>query len=403
MGNFDQYQAKTRKTLYHLRVLTSIDTVSNHLNPSYIDTARIVPLAPDQPLPHRKIIRSWLEPMAKGETGRAIALLMFDATLWLGAIFATVYFENILLKILFGTIAGFVTGRIFILGHDACHQSFTPNRELNKIIGRIAFLPSLTPYSLWDIGHNVVHHGQTNLKGFDFVWAPLSKAEFDALPAWRKTLERLYRSGWGPVLYYMIEIWWKREYFPNATYKPANRAIFMKDNYLVSAFAVLWLGALVAGAWFTNQSILITLLTGFALPFLFWNGMIGFVVYVHHTHPSVSWYDKKAEWLRAQPFVSTTVHLTFNFFWGALMHHIMEHTAHHVDMSVPLYRLKEAQSKLETVLPERIFIQKFSWKWYFDTAKVCKLYDFENKAWLDFDGNKTADSVRIMLTPAPAG
>ena len=71
-------------------------------------------------------------------------------------------------------------------------------------------------------------------------------------------------------------------------------------------------------------------------------------------------------------------------------------------MSVPLYRLKEAQAALEKILPERIFIQKFSWKWYFDTAKKCKLYDFENKAWLAFNGKKTADSVRVVLTPAPA-
>ena len=341
--------------------------------------------------------------MAQGQTGRALLLLFIDAALWLGAIAATIFVESIILKIVFGVIAGFVTGRIFILGHDACHQSFTPNRELNKVLGRIAFLPSLTPYSLWDVGHNVVHHGQTNLKGFDFVWEPLSKAEFDALPAWRKSLERLYRSGWGPVFYYLIEIWWRREYFPNAQNKPGDRPIFLKDNLLVTAFAIVWIACLIAGALATGQSVWIGLLTGFVLPFLFWNGMIGFVVYVHHTHPSVSWYDKKSEWLRAQPFVSTTVHLTFGFYWGALMHHIMEHTAHHVDMSVPLYRLKEAQNTLETLLPERIFIQKFSWKWYFDTARKCKLYDFENKAWLDFDGNKTADSVRVMLTPAPVG
>ena len=363
----------------------------------------VTPLSPDSPLPHRKVIRSWLIPMAQSQTGRALFLLAIDASLWLACIASTVFLESIFLKILFGAFAGFITGRIFILGHDACHQSFTPNRELNKILGRIAFLPSLTPYSLWDVGHNVVHHGQTNLKGFDFVWAPLTKGEFDALPAWRKALERLYRSGWGPVFYYLIEIWWKREYFPNAQNKPGNRPIFLKDNLLVSAFAIIWISCLVAGAIFTQQSIVVGPLTGFALPFLFWNGMIGFVVYVHHTHPSVSWYDKKSEWLRAQPFVSTTVHLTFKFYWGALMHHIMEHTAHHVDMSVPLYRLKEAQAALEKILPERIFIQKFSWKWYFDTAKKCKLYDFENKAWLGFNGKKTADSVRVVLTPAPAG
>jgi omega-6 fatty acid desaturase (delta-12 desaturase) len=48
-------------------------------------------------------------------------------------------------------------------------------------------------------------------------------------------------------------------------------------------------------------------------------------------------------------------------------------------------------------------VEKFSWAWYFDTARKCKHYDFENKAWLDFEGNKTADSVRVVLSPAPAG
>jgi omega-6 fatty acid desaturase (delta-12 desaturase) len=85
------------------------------------------------------------------------------------------------------------------------------------------------------------------------------------------------------------------------------------------------------------------------------------------------------------------------------MHHIMEHTAHHVDMSVPLYNLKPAQNRLETMLPDRIIVQPFSWKWYFDTAKTCKLYDFKEKAWLDFDGNKTADSVRVLLSPSGNG
>ena len=86
--------------------------------------------------------------MTEASTVRAISLLILDSLFWVLSIAATVYFENILVKILFGVIAGFVTGRIFILGHDACHQSFTAHRTLNKVLGRIAFLPSLTPYSL---------------------------------------------------------------------------------------------------------------------------------------------------------------------------------------------------------------------------------------------------------------
>lgn len=358
------------------------------------------PIPEGQPIPNRKVIRGWLLPLSEKTTLRGIILLLVDLMIWTALIAGTVFAENVLLKILFGLVAGFWIGRLFILGHDACHQSYTPHKELNKWLGRIAFLVSITPYSLWEIGHNVVHHGQTNLKGFDFVWAPLSVEEYQALPAWRKTLERIYRSGWGPVLYYMIEIWWIKMFFPNKKSMPSNRKVFLWDNLLVSAFGILWMATLTWAALATEQSIWLTLICGFLIPFLFWNGMIGFVVYVHHTHPSVSWYDTKSEWLRAQPFVSTTVHLTFKYHIGALMHHIMEHTAHHVDMGVPLYRLKSAQAKLEEMLPGRVIVQEFSWDWYFKTAKTCKLYDFKNKCWLDFEGNKTAESIRVILSPA---
>ena len=132
-------------------------------------------------MPHRKIMREWLVPLAGRTTAKAIVLLMLDYALWALLLAGTVYFDAWWAKLLCGLAAGFTIGRLFIIGHDACHQSLTPHRELNKWLGRIAFLPSLTPYSLWDIGHNVVHHGYTNLKGFDFVWAPYTAEEFSAL------------------------------------------------------------------------------------------------------------------------------------------------------------------------------------------------------------------------------
>ena len=356
------------------------------------------PIPVGLPIPHRKVIRSWLLPIVERKTAIAIALQLLDTALFLLGVFATVYFESVLFKLFFAIATGFVIGRIFILGHDACHQSFTPHKKLNKFLGRWAFLPSLTPYSLWEVGHNIVHHGQTNLKGFDFVWAPLTLKEFQNLSPMQRVLEKIYRSGWGPGLYYFIETWWKKMFFPNKKSMPSSRPEFLWDNLLVTGFAILWNALLILAAVQTNQSIGLTLLMGFVLPFMFWNVMIGFVVYCHHTHPSVSWYSDKSEWLRAQPFVSTTVHLIFPMMWGSWVHHIMEHTAHHVDMSVPLYQLKEAQAKLEEMLPGRVIVQKFSWAWYFETAKLCKLYDTDNKCWLDFNGNKTAESIRVVLS-----
>lgn len=353
------------------------------------------PIPPGEPLPHRKIIREWLIPLAERTTVYALALMVLDFAIWALLLAGTVLLEPIWAKLLCGLAAGFVIGRLFIIGHDACHQSLTPHRNLNKWIGRIAFLPSLTPYSLWDVGHNVVHHGYTNLKGFDFVWAPLTQQEYQALSPIGKCLDRVYRSGWAPGLYYMVEIWWNRMFFPNRKHMPTRRPIFIQDNLLVSGFGLVWIGVMTAAALAFDQSVLTVLLCGVVVPFLFWCAMIGFVVYVHHTHVKVSWHDERSAWSKAQPFVSTTVHLTFPFRIGALMHHIMEHTAHHVDMSIPLYKLKQAQAKLEDMLPERIIIQRFSWRWYFQTARHCKLYDFSRRCWTDYKGRATSQPAAL--------
>jgi omega-6 fatty acid desaturase (delta-12 desaturase) len=348
------------------------------------------PISLTAALPHRKQIRAWLVPLARRTVAYPVALLAFDYALLFAALAACVLAAPLWLKLLAGLGAGFMIGRLFIIGHDACHQSLTPVRRLNHWLGRIAFLPSLTPYSLWEVGHNVVHHGYTNLKGFDFVWAPHTAEEYAALTPGERRWDRIYRSGWAPGLYYMVEIWWKRMFFPAARHMPTRRRVFLLDNLLVSGFGLAWAAALVAGAEATQQSWWPVLLAGLVVPFLFWCAMIGFVVYVHHTHTAVHWHAERSEWSRAQPFVSTTVHLTFPLAIGAMLHHIMEHTAHHVDMGIPLYRLKQAQARLEQMLPGRIVIQRFSWRWYFDTARRCKLYDFTRQCWTDYAGRPTS-------------
>ena len=343
----------------------------------------------DVPLPPRQTIRGWLGEFRHRHTVRALLLSLFDLALF-AALMAAIVVASPWIKLVAGLAAGLVIGRLFILGHDACHQAFTPHKRLNQILGRILFLPSLTPYSLWEVGHNVVHHGYTNLKGFDFVWAPLTPDEYRALPAWRQRLERLYRSGWVPGLYYLIEIWWLRMYFPSARYLKAQRRAFLWDGLLVSAWALAWIGGLAAAALASGQSIWLLELCGFVLPFAAWNTLVGFVVYAHHTHPRIRWYADKTQWADAAPFVSTTVHLRLPARLGGALHHILEHTAHHVDMGIPLYRLREAQRRLEAALPGRIVVQNFTWKWYFATARHCRLFDVDAQRWTDYDGTPRA-------------
>lgn len=354
------------------------------------------PVPPDAPMPHRKVMRTWLIPLSERSTGRALVLLAFDYALLTACLAGAVLFGFLWLNLLCGLAAGLMIGRLFIIGHDACHQSLTPHRKLNQWLGRLAFLPSLTAYSLWDVGHNMVHHGFTNLKGVDFVWAPLTLEEFNSLPAGRRLMERIYRSGWGPGLYYMVEIWGKKMMFPSRAGKgPAAQRVFTLDCLLVSVFAAAWITALALLAAWAGKPLLPALLTALMLPLLVWFNLMGFVIYGHHTHAKVAWHDDRGVWLRSQPFVSTTVHLKLPFKAGAILHHIMEHTAHHLDMSIPLYKLKAAQEKLEELLPGKIVVQPFSWGWYFGTARICKLYDFRRHCWTDFAGRATSEPSPI--------
>ena len=97
------------------------------------------PIGLDQPLPHRKTLREWLVPLSGRSTVRAFALLVLDYALFFALISGTIALDAIWAKLLCALAAGFVIGRLFIIGHDACHQSLTPHRELNKVLGRIAF------------------------------------------------------------------------------------------------------------------------------------------------------------------------------------------------------------------------------------------------------------------------
>ena len=253
------------------------------------------PIAFEAPFPNRKTIRGWLIPLGERSVARALTLFALDYAIFAAVLAGVVLAPQWWAKLGLGVLLGLVIARLFIIGHDACHQSLTDRRGLNKWLGRLTFLPSLTPYSLWEVGHNVVHHGYTNLKGFDFVWAPYSLEEFRALPRWRRVMERIYRNGFGAGLYYLIEIWWLKLFFPSKRQMATRRAIFMWDCTLVATFGAIWIGALAWLAVATDQSVLGLVGAGFVLPFLIWNLTVGFVLYVHHTHTSVAWYDTNTE------------------------------------------------------------------------------------------------------------
>jgi omega-6 fatty acid desaturase (delta-12 desaturase) len=328
---------------------------------------------------------------------RPFFALIVDIGIFAGGLTFVLMDGSVWLKILGSALitAGIV--RLFLIGHDACHGSFFKSQLLNDIFGRVAFLPSMTAFSLWDVGHNVAHHGFNNLKGRDQVWAPFSKEEFDALPRHRRVLERIYRSGAGWGLYYLLELWWKKLYFATRRQIGASRARYQWDSLLVTVGMVLWVALVALVAKQTEQSFWLLLALGIVVPFALWNFIMGFVVFVHHTHPGIAWFQRRQEWQRYRAYLTATVHVRFPFGIDRLMHNIMEHNAHHLNPRIPMYSLRKAQRMLNERFNDQYQAYRMTWQVYRDCVRRCKLYDFANHAWLDFRGQITA---RVDLVQA---
>lgn len=279
--------------------------------------------------------------------------------------------------------------RLFLIGHEACHGSFFGNSRLNAVVGRIAFLPSMTAFSLWEVGHNTAHHGFNNLKGRDQVWAPFSKAEFDQLPRYRQALERLYRCGFGWGAYYLVEMWWKKLYFASRKEIGSSRRKYRLDSLLVTVGALLWIGIVAVTARATGQSFVLLAALAIVVPFLLWNAVIGFVVYLHHTGPKIAWFQNRQEWQRRRAYLTSTACVRFPLGIDRLMHSIMEHNAHHLNPRISMFTLRAAQRALQEKFPE-LSSYRLNRQSYIDVVRRCKLYDYVNHAWLDFGGRVTA-------------
>jgi omega-6 fatty acid desaturase (delta-12 desaturase) len=297
-------------------------------------------------------------------------------------------------RLLAALLDGWMIFILLCIGHDAAHGNVSRSARVNRLISRLAFLPSLTPYSVWVHTHNRLHHGFTNLRGHDWAYTPFSREEFDRLPAWRRALERCYKTVPGLALYYIIEIWWKHVFFYPAR-GSRERARYALDRLLVVDFAAAQVGGLLAWQFLATPAgaapslaCCACLLAAVVLPWLAFCWFIGLVSFLQHTHPNVRWYANKSEWSFYGGNVQGSVHVVFPWPLDCFMHVIMEHTAHHADSRVATARLREYQQQLEDAYAD-VVVERFSLAYLRRMLATCQLYDYDNHRWLTFAGHPT--------------
>ena len=348
-------------------------------------------------------------PAATRERSRATGLTYFAGSM--AAYWATLALitlpDNWPARIGCALLNGLAIAVVFVVGHDACHGSLTPDSKINKWVGRIAFLPSLHPYASWEYSHNALHHGWTNLRGKDPVYCPRTVEEFRELSFRRQRFERISRTWLGLLPLYLVNVWWSLEIAPNADHRGhiEKRGTFVFDRALVAAFP--FIQAAVAGVLLHTRGVALipaaqVVTVMIMLPFLVFNWLIGFATFQHHTHARILWYDDVKRWSFFRSQVQGTVHVVFPRWLELVLHNIMEHTAHHVDTKVPLYNLTDAQDAIEAAYgKENVIVEPFSFRGMSRTFRTCQLYDYRNHQWLSFDGIPTT-SPRALEQEAAA-
>lgn len=309
----------------------------------------------------------------------------------------------IIVNLLFGIANGLALALMFAIGHETVHGTFVPGKLGNQILARLSLLPHLHSASLWELGHNRGHHRKTNFRDVDYVWAPMSPEEFKAAPVWRRLVERLYRSPFGPGFYYHVEIWLKRMVLPvSADARGAWKRYIPDTIFIVFGGAALFAVIMAAGSALAPERGALTIFAlGILVPYYFWGHFGGLTFYLQHTHPDVRWFNDEREWTFYRGAIECTVH-AIHVIRGSRLHtDVMHHTAHHAMPSIPVHKLRLAQKRVTDRYPGAVTMLDYTIRDYLRIVKTCKLYDFKTHRWTDFEGRPTGPLLGLPAADGP--
>ena len=305
---------------------------------------------------------------------------ILDMAFYLFFMYGVFAINNYIGKLISGVLAGIAASGMFVLAHDAAHGSLFKNKWVSEIMGTIYMLPALNSYRLWCFGHNRIHHGFTSFSPVDWIWRPLTIDEYNSLSGFKKFLYRAERSLWGCGIHYILKVWWPK------------MVCFMPDDLQPSKVRAIKIGkltvvlfTLLVGTIYYSHDGLFSVVTALILPFIVFNYVISLIVYIHHTHPQVPFFDERAEWNHTigAVFCTTVIHTNW-LVDKFITHHILIHTPHHADIRIPFYRLKNAFANIKEHYSAYIHEYKLNFLTLLDIFKKCKLYDYKNHIWYDF-------------------
>ncbi len=340
----------------------------------------------------RELIREFARSPGS-ETGRGLRLFSLDICLYVASITGVLFVPSLMLKLACSVLAGMCQAKLLVLAHDAAHESLVRAPRLNRQLATFLFTLIHYNFRLWVFEHHRLHHPNTNDAHPD-AYTPFSKAQFDALPRWRQLLERFYRGpnvlGWG--VYYVLQRYWWTKVFPPAYVPKRQRASAYRHSALLLGYMGLFVtGLAFAPSYAVNLTGFAAVLLAVVLPFFVFEIHNSFALYAQHTDPRIPWFKDPVDRNGVGRTELISVDLATPRLMGWFFHDIFAHPVHHLYPKIPCYHLRAAQDKLNALLGPAAIVRTFGITWWLDTTRRCKLYDWDNHRWLDFNGNPTTE------------
>jgi omega-6 fatty acid desaturase (delta-12 desaturase) len=353
-------------------------------------------------VPPRDVVRA-LGPFATPTNAGVFIFGVDYAIFWL-AVAGAVLLPELWMRILASILAGVKQANLIVLAHDAAHGNMARSSRLSAFIAVCTLTPCLFNYRVWIWDHHRLHHPHPS-SFMNEAWRPLSMAEWREASWGRRLRERLYRA---PIMInfgcYLLAVREQviREYWRSNGPAERRRAGWFYA-LLFTYLAVLW-GTLLAAPLYSGVGSLQAWVLGFALPFFIFNTMFGYATYFQHTHVALPWYREPSlqERLDRQEFMAAAQ--VYPGWFSAFNYHVFYHVVHHVHPRIPVWRMKDAFVELQRLAGAVVVVDNFTSRFFLDTLRRCKLYDYDRHCWLDFDGRATTDPIALAvanLEPAP--
>lgn len=307
----------------------------------------------------------------------SIHTLMFSSALYLVWLF-----KNSLLSVFTIPLMVFMTNRTFIVFHDCCHQSYTPNKTLNYIISHITGMFVLTSPN-WMLDHRMHHSANGNIENEQYQFNETIRLTKKQFLLKTKTQQILYVAYQNPFVFFLmvpISYFVVLQQVKYTIIKCMYTHVFQQsllqiaiDHFVNNILSLLYLSKIYE--------------CGLLKHFIIWFSMsvsIEFVLF-HNEHTfDPSYVVKNKEWtqrnsgLLGSSFIQIPKCLKY-FYMGVEYHHI-----HHMNTKIPGYNLQKYHE--EVVFKSNLFdnIVKLSIGDCYKNLWLV-LYDEDNHKYITFE------------------